>query len=128
MRKIIILGIAFIVICTSFKSKEYVLSDYRDNYTGTYFCNSVCNQSNYQTKRPDFKTDTTNITISKAGQDSIIIVHLHGKSLQVKLNGRYLQAFPGSGHYGGEFISADSIDFSYSQGLSLICRYKGRKK
>jgi hypothetical protein len=127
MKKIITLGMVLLAFSTAFKNKSMVLTDCRDTYIGAYLCKRICVRSNYLTKQNDFNTDTTIITISKADEDSVLNINLNDQDIKVKLNGKYLQAFS-MGHFGGEFYSTDSIDFSYSQMQSITCRYLGKKE
>jgi len=127
MKKFILLVI-IILGNTSFKEKSYILTDFRDAFIGNYSCKIICSESNFQTKKIDYISYNSSIAISKDIQDSVLDIYVENVILKIKLDGKYIQAYPKGGHYGGNFFSSDSIDFRNVQSRAHSCRYLGKKQ
>jgi len=141
MKKIIISGILCFVICSAFlpavtrsvhkvagNMPNTITSDYRDAYTGTYFCNRFCNS--YKGNRPggNYTSDTVSVGITKDAIDSVLQINTGQQILKMKLLNKTLQAYPKNEHFGGKFFNTDSINFNFAAGRTYSCTYKGKKK
>jgi hypothetical protein len=102
--------------------------DYRDTYTGYYFCSRICGKLNSELKTHVYTTDTITISIIKDEADSILQINLGNQVVKVKLLEYKMRAFPSSGYFGGKFFATDSIDFGIALGMSKNCRYIGKKQ
>ena len=128
MRKIIAISILGFVICTAFNKPMFLFTDYRDAYTGTYFCKSACSNKDGVTRESVNTTDTLSIAISKDAADSVLQIKLGTNILKVKLLNKNLTAFQAGSHYGGNFFASDSLDFIFASGRTSSCKYIGKKK
>jgi hypothetical protein len=127
MKKIIALGIISFIICTAFNKPAKLTTDYRDAYTGTYFCKSACNVGKIN-RNMNYISDTLTIRVVKDVTDSVLQVKLGNQVLKVKLLGNNLRAYPSGGYYGGKFFATDSLDIGLSGGRASTCRYLGKKQ
>ena len=131
MRKFIIFGVVGFVICTAFtKQNPIITNDYRDAYTGTYFCKQSNSQRSgkYNQEVNISSSDTNSIIVIKDVLDSILQINVGKEIIKVKLRNKTLQAFPSGGHYKGNFYSTDSINFYFASSRAISCSYKGKKK
>lgn len=128
MKKIITLSIVGFVICTAFNYSVVLLTDYRDAYTGNYFCTRSCERM--KTSPNDLNTTTTDtltIAVAKDALDSIMNITIGQSTLQVKLKNNTLHPYTAGSRFGGKFFATDSISFM-SSGLGNLCSYRGKKK
>ena len=77
MKKIITISILGVIICSAFNKPKITATDYRDTYTGTYFCKSNCGGLNWSTRSSDFSTDTISISVVKDAADSILLINFN---------------------------------------------------
>jgi hypothetical protein len=127
MRKIIATSILVFIICTAFNKPQKTITDYRDAYTGTYFCQSACNTLSGNRER-GYIVDTLRIIVVKDKIDSVLQISFGNQVTKVKLLNKILQAYPRGGYYSGKFFSADSLDFIFNLSRASSCKYKGKKK
>ncbi len=135
MKKIIILSILGFIVCSAFttgilqdkKTPALILTDYRDAYTGVYFCNVTCNRLSGDVQERDITSDTISINITKDAVDSILKINFSKQIVKIKLLSKAFEPYPKGGYYGGRFFAQDSINFSFSQGRSTSCNYAGKK-
>jgi len=124
--KILVLTFGFF-ICTAFnKPDNSIALDYRDAYTGIYFCNKWCSIG--IGTETSLMSDTISISITKDATDSVLNFNVGNQDIKFKLQGKNLLAYPKSGHYGGELFASDSLTFFISTGHAHTCSYKGKKK
>jgi hypothetical protein len=126
MKKLMVLSIAGFIVLTAFNTPAP--ADYRDAYTGTYFCKQKSNTSSNGNRESVITVDTISIVITKDVLDSVLQINLGHQTIKVKLINKTLQAFPIYGHYGGSFFAADSIDFYFAPGRISSYHYTGKKK
>jgi hypothetical protein len=136
MKKYILLSLLVFIICSSFKTpacfensiiKEIIAPDYRDAYTGIYFCNTVCTRISRSVQGTDVSSDTASIRITKDVMDSVMRVSLGNYVLKIKLISGTMQAYPKGGYYKGCFFASDSIVFNYSSGRATSYKCIGKK-
>jgi hypothetical protein len=131
MKKNILIGIV-IIICLSFKKQTTSITDYRNAYLGTYFCNRFSASglvSNSAQTGNSNSSDTVSIIITKDVLDSVLLINLGRQQIiKTKLISKTLQAYPVYGHYGGKFFANDSIDFYFAASRASSSNYKGKKQ
>ncbi len=116
------------IICTAFNKPMVLLTDYRDAYVGSYFCNSSCQGLNSQHTALTTNNGTTTIGVAKDLLDSILKITIGKSTYQVKLKNNRMYAYPVGRHWGGKFFAADSIGFTASVSLAPnACSYTGKK-
>jgi hypothetical protein len=129
MKKIIAAGILVIALCTAFKKKGNSITDYRDAYTGSYFCRINCNKIDLSRRNTNINTtDTMSVSVTKDATDSVLQFTFGAQVVKFKLTNKTLKAYPSGGHYGGRFFATDSLDIRFSQTNVSSCGYKGKKK
>ena len=138
MKTIIVFIAASYIFCTAFKSsvslKEEItnqptITDYRDAYTGHYFCQSSVSGINPGIKGSRKKiNDTLTIHVSKDALDSILQIKIGRSILKAKLKSSFMYAYPEGGHWGGKFFGTDSLFLIISGGHTLSLKYDGKKK
>ncbi len=127
MKKIIGISILVFIICTAFNKLTVLPIDYRDTYTGNYFCRCNCQRMRMKPSDPGTYTDTLTIGVAKDPLDSILKITI-GKSIyQIKLKNNVLHPYVATDRIGGNFFASDSISF-VSSGLGSSCSYRGKKK
>ena len=137
MKKISIFIIICFVICTAFITKvtrsvqgqegnkpTVLLNDYRDTYTGYYFCHFSANSFNLS--GPNVIRDTATICLTKDVSDSIIQFADKANTFKFKLKNKNLYPSSASGRSNGKFFAADSISIYISYGRGSVI-YKGKK-
>ena len=125
MKKIILLTLTGFIICTAYKP----LTDYRDSYTGSYFCNRSCQRLNAPYTELTTYNDTLTIIIEKDQRDSMLQITIGQNSYRMKLNNGRINASEPSTRYYGNFFASDSISFIVKPGLAPnSCSYRGKKK
>ncbi len=127
MKKLAILGA---IVCMAFNMPKALVVDYRDVYTGNYFCKSTCSEVSHGNNgmQHDTKNGNVSIEISKDAVDSVLQIKFGMNILKVKLRNKVLKALEPGSHYGGSFFSADSLDFVFNAGRTSSCKYRGKKK
>ena len=126
MKKIIAISILGFMMCTAFNIPT-IFTDYRDSYTGSYFCNRSCEGMRNRQNTQSTHSDTVTITVTKDVLDSILQITIGKNILQVMLKNNTLYPYPAGARLGGKFLSNDSIAFM-SSGLGNSCSYRGKKK
>jgi hypothetical protein len=128
MKKNLTFSILVFIIFTAFNKPKILVADYRDPYSGNYFCRSSCYNKSGDTKQIVNTNDTSTIEISKDIADSVLQIRIGTNILKVKLHGKNLKAFQSGSHYGGVFFADDSLNFIYDAGRTASCKYKGKKR
>ncbi|MGQ0828779.1 MAG: hypothetical protein ACT4ON_10330 [Bacteroidota bacterium] len=129
MKKNIPFVLISFIICTSFNNGTILLSDYRDEYLGNYFCTSRCQVLNSEHSAINTRIDTRTISVTKDPLDSILKIGIGTKTYQVKLKNNLLYAYPSGNHWGGKFYERDSISFVLSASKAPnACRYNGKRR
>ena len=127
MRKITAISIVGFVICTAFiKPTTKPASDYRDAYTGSYFC--MCTQTQMESTGQYTRMDTASIVISKDAKDSILQVKTGSSTLKVKLIKKVMRTGNPGIQCGGYFFSTDSLSFGFALSPASSCKYRGKKR
>jgi hypothetical protein len=104
------------------------ITDYRDIYVGSYFCNRICTALSSDHTSIMNITDTATISVSKDPLDSILQIKLGSNYYAVKLKSGIMTAYPSEGHRSGKFYASDSISFNLTTGLApSTCIYTGKK-
>lgn len=127
MKKIITLNMICFIICTSFNNPT-TTTDYRNAYTGTYFCNRMCDSYSGHKPGENSKSDTISIIITKDAVDSVLQISIEQQIFKIKLFNKTLQAYPINGHYGGYFFASESIEFYFANGRAHSCKIMGKRK
>lgn len=128
MKRISIISLIGLILCTAFICPQVSISDYRNSYVGKYACKVTGNHFQSNTTSNAVITDTISITITKDASDSVLLVNIRQQILKVKLVNKNLQATISGCHYGGKFYSADSLFFIYQPSMAVSSRYTGKKK
>ncbi|HEX7414746.1 MAG TPA: hypothetical protein VF411_11950 [Bacteroidia bacterium] len=127
MKKIITISILGFIICTAFNMPT-AFTDYRDSYTGSYFCNRSCEGMRNRQNTQSTQSDTVTIIVTKDALDSILKITIGKNTMQAKIKNKMLNPHSeSSAHWGGKFFATDSISFMSSR-LGSTCRYAGKKK
>ena len=128
-----------LIICAGFtytdysksknKIKAILITDYRDTYVGTYFCNRGTKVMTGIAERT-YRTDTISLYISKDATDSILQVKISNQIIKVKLVVKNMTFYSSSNGIGGggNFFSTDSLNFNYAVGRTTFSFCKGKKK
>ena len=128
MKKIILISLIGLIICTAFVCPQVSISDYRNAYVGKYACHSSTRQFKGGNTAHAVFTDTISITITKDVADSILLVNIRQQTLKVKLINKSMQASVSGSHYGGKFYATDSLFFSFQPSMAVSYKYYGKKK
>lgn len=127
MKKIIAVSMLGFIISTAFNKPAILLSDYRDAYTGNYFCTRSCERMKTSPNASTTYTDTLTIGVAKDALDSILKITIGQSTYRAKLKNNTLHPYTAGARFGGKFFSTDSISFM-SSGLGNLCSYRGKKK
>jgi hypothetical protein len=105
-----------------------LLTDYRDPYIGSYFCNKICEALDSAHTGHVMSNDTITITVAKDDLDSVLNIFVNLSTFKVKLRDEVLYSYQPGTRISGKFFSSDSISFGTSQGHMInICAYRGKK-
>jgi hypothetical protein len=129
MKKIIAISIIGFLICTAFNWQRGLTIDYRDAYTGTYFCKSKVSTADIiHGGSPAVDYDTLSVKVTKDVIDSVLQIKTWRNVYKMKLKSGTMYAYPEGGHRGGSFYAADSIRLVISVGHSSAHSFVGKKK
>ena len=109
------------MLCTAFIKPKNNVNDYRDAYTGNYFCRSTVVASS---ARPMY--DTVTITVSKDVLDSVLQIKFGMNTHKFKIQNTLLNSLAGDGH-SGKFFATDSLRLYMYGGHSHVS-YIGKRK
>ena len=124
-KKIAALGLLGFSICTAFNMPGGLTNDYRDAYTGTYFCRST----SFSNLQGGNRVDTACIVISKDAIDSMLIIKPAGTNTSFKVKLRKKNLYPGAGmRCKGYFYASDSLRFGFTANPVSSFEYRGKKK
>lgn len=135
MKKHVLLIVTGFIICTAFhKPKDTICNrtagnsctDYRDAYTGSYFCHSSSTMVNPE-EGPKKTNSTLTINVSKDALDSILQITIGTNTHKFKLKSEKLYAYPDGEHRNGKFFATDSISMYMSYGRASSSVYIGKK-
>lgn len=127
MKKTIAFSVLGFIICTAFNKPAKLVTDYRDAYTGTYFCQSFSQHRENDIHQTSTRVDTSRVMISKDVKDSILQVKANGVIFKMKLLNKRLRSYTLGVQCGGYFFSADSLDFRFALNRASNNRYRGKK-
>lgn len=120
-------GFACIISGLLYSQTVVKTTDYRDAYIGSYFCICICQGIDTDLSKLTSHTDTTTLYITKNPLDSILNIYIGQNTYQVKLKDGTIHAYPPGRHWGGK-LSANNISFGLSERMTIMCKYKGKKK
>ena len=127
--KIIALSVLGFIICTAFIKPKALVTDYRDTYTGTYFCNRTTTTALLgQRIAPKIIKDTVSILVAKDIEDSTMRITIQGGTYKMKLKNTTNRAYLDGGRNRGVFFDTDSISFSTPLGHAGAAFYVGKKR
>ena len=128
MKNILLIVSGFILL-TAFNTRPVLLTDYRDAYTGTYFCTRLCSSLKTEGGGRTTKIDTISIIVSKDVKDSILQINLGQQVLKVRVANKKMRTISSNYRYfAGTFFAKDSINFSFIPALSISYNYIGKRK
>ena len=116
------------IICTAFnKTKIVHPGDYRDSYTGAYFCRRSSTTINLGAPAK-VKKDTITVYVTKDVIDSVLQISMSNSVNKFILRNGILTEYPNEGHSGGKFFASDSIRLNILFGHGYQSRLVGKKK
>jgi hypothetical protein len=111
MKKIILSICVICVLCSAVSIRLRLITDYRDPYTGNYFCSRSHQHLNSEHSSLVYTSDTLTITISKDAVDSIVDITANQVTYKAKLISGKLRTYISWQQCSGKFYSSDSISF-----------------
>jgi hypothetical protein len=133
MKKSILFLIVAVIFCSTIKQKDNFnqggigsCTDYRDAFTGRYFCHRNSVRINGEGP-PDLIKDTISIVVAKSAIDSMMEIAV-GSTIHIfKLKNNNLSAYPNGERRLGSFFASDSIRLSISYGHGFALRMHGKR-